>query len=330
MNSEHSFFKKWISRLFTPTDRESVYLHKGEIVIVFIIGFAIAIALWILVNMNREYTVFIEVPLNVTEVDEEMAFSRKPPESIRVGLNGTGWNLIPLYRNPPEVTISVDQKRVNVADIIESHLASHTELVIFKISPQEVVVEMEPRVSKKVPVMPDLDIRLPSRHEILGGIRITPDSVTVTGARSVIDSIYYWPTSGARVEQGQGSVNLMVPLEVPHTIMDSSHDEVRVSFYVTEFTEGEARIPIRIRNVPANERIRLEPSFVTLRYDVSVDYYEEVQQGMPFEAFVEYNSIQADTTGRVVPIVRTTSSDLDIRIRTFQPRNISYFKRIEE
>lgn len=321
-------FRNWLSRLFTPTEKETVYLHKGEILIIFLIGCFIALTLWMLVNLGKEYNVTVELPVTVTGHTDEMMFSEPPPESVSVVVSGEGWNLISIYRSPPEVVIPHEEGVVNLSDFIQDYLANYPDLSIQKVEPSFISVELEPRATKRVPVSPNVDIRLKSRYEQIGDITVNPDSVTVTGPSSVIDTLQQWPTELLRKENVQENVDEHVPLLKSDQVITRDTSEVRIFAEITEFTEGEIRIYVRAIDTPEDVEMRFNPSVITVRYDVPIEYFSDVQDIVPYEAVVPYEEILRDTTGFVRPEVRPVTDEYDLRLRSYQPRRVSWFRII--
>ncbi len=315
----------WFSRLFSPSEQETTYLHKGEILIVFLISFIIAISLWFLVNMGKEYSLILDVPVQVTGISEDMAFAREPPSEARISVNGEGWNLLAIHRNPPVVSISYSDREVNLNDIVQRELAAYPDLTVQKVEPQVITLQMEPRTDKKVAVTPNLDIQLKAQYEIVGDILVSPDSVMVQGARSVIDTLQSIPTETLRLSNVQNDVTRNVKLADPGGVFLPDTRDVNVSFSVTEFTEGQARINLQIRNLPDGREVRLNPTVLTVRYNVPIDQFSQTQDVVPYEAYITYSDIMRDTTGYVVPHVERVTDDLDIRLRSYQPRRIAYF-----
>lgn len=323
------FSGKWRKRLFGLSDRETTYIRKGEILIVFLIGYLIALSLWLMVNLGREYHITLNVPLKITGYSDEMAFARQPPGHARVGVSGEGWSLLNLYRNPPEITIDYGEGTVPVAEIIQDHLANFADLTVQKVQPPVLQIVMEPRITRKVPVEPILDVRFKSQYELKRPVMVRPDSVTVTGAMSLVDTLTRWPTDILMLRNVQDRVERSIRLADINPLLERDFREVNLSFDVTEYTEGEIRIYVRARNVPAGTELRFNPSVITVRYDVPIEYYSEAQDIVPYEAYVYYEEVARDTVGFVVPVVRSTAEDLDLRLRSFQPRRVSWFRVIE-
>ncbi len=321
---------KLITRFFRPSEAETTYLHKGEIMVVFLIAYFIAISLWLLVNMSKEYSFTISVPLTVTEYSEDMAFVTDPPSSARVGISGEGWNLLSLYRNPPEIAIPYSEGELNVSDLVQRHIGSHTDISILNVEPSRISLMMEPKETLRVPVQPELDVQLKPQFEIVGRIRVSPDSVTVVGARSVIDTLQSVSTQPLRLRNVQSPVEQTVGLVTPGGLTLRETEEVTLSFQVTEFTEGEIRINLEARNVPDGREVRFNPTVVTIRYHVPIDQFSEAQEMVPYNAYVEYADIRRDTTGFVVPRIEAATGDLDLRLHAIQPRRVSYFQVVPD
>jgi len=327
MNSK---FANWVSRIFRPSEAETTYLHKGEIFVVFLIAYFIAISLWLLVNMSKEYSFTINVPLQVTEYDEDLAFVSEPPGKARVGVSGEGWNLLALYRSPPEISIPYREGEVDISEIVQGQIATYTDISVLKVEPARISLEVEPKASARVPIRPDLDVQLRPQYEIVGRVRVLPDSVTVIGAQSVIDTLRSISTETLRLRNVQNSVERSVALTRPEGLDLPDVSEARVSFQVTEFTEGEVRVYLQARNVPEGWEIRFNPSVVTVRYQVPIDQFSAAQDMVPYEAFVNYTDILRDTTGIVAPRVEPVTDELDLRLQSIQPRRVSYFQVVPE
>ncbi len=317
-------------KLLKPFNREPRYLHKGEILIVFLAGYLIALFLWLLINLGKEYHITLEVPLSITNVSADYTFAERPPEHARISVSGDGWNLFPLYRNPPVITIPYEEGTVSIARLIEEQLGGDPDITLENVEPALITVEREPKRSKRVPISPNLDVRFQRQYEMMGEVRVDPDSVTVTASESFVDTLESWPTELLRLRDVKDAVDRRIALMENNHILSKDTSEVRVMFEVTEFTEGEVRIYVRAVNVPDDRQIRFNPTVINVRYDVPIEYFSDAQEIIPYEARIDYNSIQRDTTGFVEPEVRPTTDELRLRLRSFRPRRVSYFQVIDE
>lgn len=327
-NSDKS--ENFLFRFFKPTEKESAYLHKREVAVVFLIGYLIALILWLFVNLGRDYNLTVEVKLNITEPNKELVFSEMPPQYAKVEVNGIGWKLLPIYRTPPEIHIPYEEERVNVAEIVRRKIGKFSDLTVDKVEPDFVTLKTESQKTKKVPVLPDLDIRLKPQYKIYRQVRVLPDSVKITGPESIIEEIEEWSTERLRLRDVNSNISQHVSLLSSDRIRLPETKEVLITFELTEITEGEVRIYVKARNVPDNKKIRFNPSIINVRYDVPIEYFSEAQEIIPYEAYVDYEIMKEDSTGFVVPTVRPVTEELNLVLRSFQPRRVSYFRVIDE
>jgi len=313
----------------TDDDSLSNYMTR-EKVIVFIISFILAFCLWFIVNLSRDFSITINLPVDIGDLPEDMALVGDPPESASVGLTGEGWMLISLYNNPPRIIINAEEAEVNLFDMVQQQIAALSDVSITKVEPLGFQLDLEEKSYKRVPVEVLLDIRTSDRYGIIGTPEMSPDSVTISGAGSVIDEIDRVTTKEVSLEGVNEGRALELEIERPASGISVDPNRINYRFDVTEFTEGEVRIPIRIRNLPPGQAVTYNPSSITVRYGVPINQYSDVQNARPFLAYVEYETIEADTTGLVIPEIERTEDEYDIRLRSFQPRTVSYFRVVND
>jgi hypothetical protein len=263
------------------------------------------------------------------ELAEGMALRQPIPTSVQVTLNGPGWNLMSLYGNLPNLVLDVREEEVDVLASARDLLTSDGVNVL-RVQPFMLTIRIDERVTKRVPVEPRLQIDFRNRYDLVGPIRLFPDSVDIAGAKSVLDTIRAWPTKRDEITGVRDALDLSLALVEPPYIMQVSHPSVRIEADVAEYTEGEVRIPIRTRGQPRNRDVVYSPTFVTVKYDVPIEEYTRSLAQVLFAAYVPYTMATRDSTGFVVPQIERTESSLHIRIRSFQPRTVSYYHIVAE
>ncbi len=311
---------------FADSDEESraAYLPREKFMVLGI-SFVLAFCLWFIVNLSRDFHITINLPLQVVNLPDNMALINEPPKNASVGVMGEGWKLISLYNNPPAIQVDVLAEETNLFENVRRQVSIISDVNITKVQPLVLNLALEEKMQKRVPVESQVQLELRSRHSLAHEPRIEPDSVTLSGAGShleEIDRVVTRPVSLKDVDE-PGELQLEVIPPVPGVTV--SPESVRFLYEVTEFTEGELRIPVRIRNLPPGRAVTYNPSSVTIRYDVPLDQYAEVQNRRPFIAWIDYNDILSDTTGTVIPKIESSDEQYDIRLRSFQPRTLSYF-----
>jgi YbbR domain-containing protein len=301
-----------------------------EKVLVFAISFILAFCLWFIVNLSRDFNITISMPLEIGDVPEEMALVEGVPDNASVGISGEGWKLISLYNNPPRIMINVEESDVNLYDKVQQQVSAVSDVNITQVQPMGLSLRLEEKVSKDVPVEVRLDIIPHDRFDVIGVPQLDPAFVTVSGAQSKVAEITNVRTRPVELNDVKRGKEIELNIERPSSGISVDPGIIKYRFQVTEFTEGEVRIPIRLRNLPPGRAVTYNPSTVTIRYSVPIDQYSEVQNTRPFVAYLDYSTIEEDTTGLVIPQIERVEDEFDIRLRSFSPRTVSYFMVVDD
>lgn len=301
-----------------------------EKVLAFGLSLLFALCLWFIVNMSRDFTVTINVPIELVNLPEDQAVSSEVPESASISLSGEGWNLIPLYNNPPVLSLSAESRQINLFEQVRNRVGYFSNMNVLQVDPITLTIETENRASKKVPLRPRVDLTLQERFDIIGQPQLTPDSVTLTGAESKITDITEWETENVEFSDVHRSIEASLKVAAPSSGVLVEPEQIQYTLNVAEFTEVEMRVPVRTRNLPPGQAITYNPSTVTVKYDVPIDQYNDVKETRPFLVYVDYSTIVIDSTGIVTPEVEKASSAFDVRLRSFQPSRVSYFNILPE
>ena len=323
---------KWIKKNpeNKPESAQKLVYPKSEKITVFLVAFGIAIGLWLLVNLGREYSLTVEVPLHITDPEDDYALVEQPPGTAKVTVFGEGWNLLNIYNNPPSATISPASEHIDLLEIIQDQMAAHPELSVQKVEPASLLLPVEERITRKVPVHPEVNVSFRRQYNFKGSPTINPDSVTISGARSLVEDIDELTTRSYEFSDVDENLNVELELKSPSELLQLDRERVNYHAEVSEFTEAEVRLLVRVRNQPEGEEVRFTPSVITVRYDVPLDQFGLAQEQIPYEAYVYYEDIEEDTTGVISPVISSTMENLDLRLRSFQPRRVSYYIIIDE
>ncbi|MEX1011531.1 MAG: CdaR family protein [Balneolaceae bacterium] len=305
------------------------YLVREKI-LVFAISAVLAFCLWFIVNLSRDFNISIALPIEVENLPDDMAIIGDVPETARVGVTGEGWKLIPIYNNPPEIRLDLSGGgEINLFEKVQQQMSILSGLSVINVDPLSLNLQIEEKASRMVPVVPRVDIQLRERYGILSDPVFWPDSVRITGSSTQIREVERVETEQRSLEDVRTGSTLELSLIRPSSGIVMEPPVVSYIFEVTEFTEGEISIPVRIRNLPAGRAVTFNPSSVRVRYDVPIGQFSQVQSIRPFIAWVEYAEIEQDTTGFVTPQLERMAEEYDIQVRNIQPSKISYFNVLE-
>jgi YbbR-like protein len=284
--------------------------------------FLAAVLLWFTVSMRQTYTQFFEFPTEVENLPDHLALKTLPPPTVRVQVEGEGIQLLRLYYNPPTIPINAEQSEVDL-NLVAPELTKSVRTE--SIMPRLIQVETDTRVERRVPVLSRVTISTQTGYHIVGGVHLDPDSVTVSGAASIIDELTRWPTVSSVISQAKDSVSAVIAvLDSLSGLVTLDQSEVAVRAEVVEFTEGNRVLTVRVENVPPGQRVRLDPASTVVTYQVPIEAFDAAFSAEDFFALVPYDEILRDTTGRVYPQLHLPAG-ITLREVSILPEALGYY-----
>lgn len=317
--------RAWPRLIISARSEEQTPISTREKVVVFTVAYVIAIISWLMVNLDREFNLELEIPVIAASVSPDKALVSPIPSSITVGVSGEGWKLLNLYTNPPQLSLNLEQAQINMFEQVRTLFGTGQDISVTKVQPSILNIQLDERIQRRVPVDLQMDLNIRRQYALIGEVRVSPDSVTITGARSRVQGFNVWPTRPVVMDNVREPIDMMVELEAPSGVLSLSAQQVRVEAEIVEFTEGEARVPVMVSGAPAGREVTFTPSAVAVRFSVPIEEYAQAQEEMPFRVYVPYSQIARDTTGLVSPVIEITSDVLNIRLRSTNPRSVAYF-----
>lgn len=302
-----------------------------ESVLVFIFAYVIAISLWFAVNLNGIFNITVNMPLEVGNIPDELALTDKLPDYVEVSLSGTALPLISLYNNPPSVPIDVDNQEVNLFNQVRQQMNSFQEVEVSKVEPILVNLNLEQKITKRIPLKVNWDFKFASRFGLISSPSILPDSISITGAVSQLSSLNEWVIQDTvKLADLKDDVEVRVPVVNNNPLLDVSLENITLTADVSEFTENEVSVYIRTRNLPRGQNITYNPSSITIRYDVPLEQFSEITDEIPYAVYVPYRKIQEDETGFVTPDIELVATKYALKLRSFQPKAVAYFSVVDQ
>ncbi|RNC83761.1 MAG: hypothetical protein ED557_08260 [Balneola sp.] len=334
-----SFFEKFqlrIKRVFTfgvppGGNEEDARAARRERVAVFVVAYIMAMSLWFIVNLNGDYNININVPIETGSIPDDMALIEDLPEFVQVEVTGDGWKLVNLFNNPPSVLVDITEGEVNLFDQVRQRFTVEQDVSVLKVQPFVVNIALEPKISKRIPIRLNTDIEFMNRYGLIEEPILQPDSLTITGAVSQVADISEWViTDTLTLRNVRDDISSIIPINQQNPLIVPSIEEITYTANVSEFTEGETSVYIRTRGLPRGQVINYNPSAVRIRFDVPLERFAEVQNIQPYEVYVPYSEIQEDSTGFVTPDIELIATQYQIRLRSFQPKAVAYFSVLDQ
>jgi len=260
-----------------------------------LIVLCISTFLWLIIKLSDEYV--ITLPFNIKFVEQPA--NQTLPESqnsIEAVLTTTGFHLLNYYITPKksrEIEISLKEIKYKKIDEdiysigampIKELIANFMEINENDVSIKEddIVFRMYKRASKRVKVVPQVNITFESQFNMYGEPTVSPDSITINGAYNTIKDIFFVNTNTINMKNVRTNISKRVGLQLDDDVYPDV-DEVDVSIDVEKFTESAVTIPINTLKI---NNLHLFPAGVKIRYIVAMKDYSNISN-MSFDVEID-------------------------------------------
>lgn len=301
--------------------------EKRRRLVAIVVCFLISGFLWFAFTLQDTHTVPMKIPTTVQNSGGDQALTSLPPKTVRAEIEGEGTDLLRFYYQRPRIAIGAESGQVRIDDRIRAQLPRGARLT--SVSPTVLNLEREPRLVRTVPVRLRGTVNTPATHALMSPPSLHPDSVQISGARSLVQSIEAWPTIPVDIKGLKDSLHRRVPLaDTLNGLIARSTESVVLRAQARQFTEGNRSINVRVTGGPEGS-VTLDPSSVRVTYRTLVEDYQQAQSTDRFYATVSYEQIRADTTGQVEPRIHTPP-ELTIRDVETYPSALRYYNFVTD
>jgi YbbR domain-containing protein len=244
----------------------NVSLKVGSIVV--------AIFLWLFAKGEQSADREFSIPLVLRNVPDGLTTVERIPESVDVIISGDNKELVKLtFWGEPYAILDMSEA---AADRVFRVSLSPANVVIPRESGVQVVevrnpksldLEVDQRLERRVPVEPAVEGALADGYYLLGAPATIPDSVTIYGPLSVVQSFSLVTTEPLSISGRRARVesSRRIEFEGPWNL-HAVPKEVRVVVDVegTEVVTLE-EVPVEFRHEPGFDAVTVEPTVIELQ-----------------------------------------------------------------
>ncbi len=303
---------------------------KNRRILLTLFSIACSCTLWIAINLNNQFQSKIVIPLEIDRLPANLAIATPLPKTISMKIQGTGWQIFKVTLSP-SLNLKVDFNDFHKSEsiVISKKMQEYSNLPsgvrIIESYPEKIELRLEEKITRRVPIRPVIDISYREGFGIVGSITAVPESISITGARSLISSFKGWSTTLVTMK------DVNTPVNITSTLHDTLHYEVEhsitsanIQFDVQPIAERTIEeVPIEIIQVPTNKHVVLIPPKISIIIRSGVNSIAGLTE-KDFHVFVDYRTILLDTSGSIRPTVNGPDK---IKIVLQRPELIQYVIR---
>lgn len=271
-------------------------------ILTFLVFVVISAAAWLMVKLSENYTTQAQFRLRIEEVPADRWLS-SPEQNVNFSMTTNGFHTLRYkmmrehkrvvslsltevpYRFENGTTYSFSSSYVTerVAEMLGVNV---NDLMM---NDSKVFVNMDPLMSKQVPVTLRSDIRPQRQFEVYGIPVLDPATVTVYGPEATIDTLKSVSTQWLTKANVNAGFTETVALDLLDGQIQSEVKTVRATVRVEKFTETDIQVPL---THPDSLHVRFFPDVVTVKCHVSLKDYNGLTPEM-FRVEVDKGQLEA-------------------------------------
>ena len=242
---------------------------------------------WFISNLSESYTANTYFNLEYINVPDSLFFADNYKEEVQVKLNAGGFQLMRLndFRKKIQVDLSqLENKREKYflrqsvfRKQIEGQLPNSLSLTEVGVL-DTLFLDLYKLHTKEVPVVANSKVELKQNYVIEDGLKITPDTIKISGPKAEIDSIVKIEAEAYDFENIAANFEAEVALQLPQELSNTKFSANRVVL------SGEG---VEIRTFPNKVSILCKAKVDVLRevkpsdFSVIADFKDYVDENLP-------------------------------------------------
>ena len=284
--------------------RKLINPHRKQKIIVYLICLALAVFMWFLNSLEKNYTERITIPLQYVNLPKNKEFSGYLPKRLEMTVDASGYTILqyklslifsPVLLDVNELTNHyLENKYISKYEVsLMSHKESiarqiSNDLQIINIKPDTLNFDMSPMTDRKIKIKPNVKLVFIKEFASKQPPSTSPDSVWVHGPQNVLDTLKAVRTKEYEFTEISHNLLREVKLDLPGGLT-SKVKKVLLNVPVEQYTEASFEIPISIINAPDSILIKLFPAKVKVSCRVGLGEYADLSKNS-FKAYVNFNN----------------------------------------
>jgi hypothetical protein len=268
------------------TTKSNKRLKANLKVRVFLIFLVLSVLFWTLIKLSKTYTTNVVFHTNYVNIPKNKVFQSSTVSEIAAAVKSSGFNLLSYKLKPRNLDIDLNNlshKSGNLYYFLPNNyladlrLQLNLESAIERVSLDTLFVSLGSNKLKKVPVELNAEIQFKLGFNFVEDLILNPDSVTVSGPASIIDTIYKIVTD--RVELKEVSNNILHSVKLSNFKNDNitrSVEAITFKAEVDKFTENTLLVPFEVINISQDLKITTFPKEIKVIYKVGLTNFNKI------------------------------------------------------
>ena len=304
---------KWIGSIWLRKLKEKGGSRIDRDAVIFSFFLLLSFVFWYLNSLEKDIEYGLKYPVRFINLPEERVLAEDLPSKLELSLKGPGYSILKIKlagnRTPVILDIAtINYRRVPGSRTLDYYLITtgliprlksqlKTECEITSIKPDTLFFSFDRIVTKRVEIIADVDIITEKQYLVRGKIIVTPDTITITGPKRILDTIKSVKTRYKKLKGVNETITKSIPLYISKEL-EVSEKKVVLTIPVEQFTEAEIHVPVKIINSPDSINIRIFPDVVTVKCLVAISDYKKIEK-IPIEVVLDLSKVDLNSSEKI-------------------------------
>ena len=275
---------------------------------IIIVSLIFSTVLWVSISLSNEYYASIKVNLKVIDLPYGYTTGSKLPSNIVIKLKGKGWKLAAESLGADAdffVSAKYDSGKVNLNlyNSLSDNRWLANDVEVININPDTLSFRIERIASKKLKILPHMNLTLKQGYGLAEPVYIYPESTLVYGPWSVIKNFTSVTTeyvSYVNIDSRIQEKLSLVPMLGIFYDDNSAFLFLDIQKIVDVNFDG---LPVKIYDIPTDRDIIILPNKISIGVKGGIEFLGKVTPDQ-FKVSVNYRNIVTDTLGSIMPDIQ--------------------------
>ena len=271
--------------------------------------------IWLLITFSKEYATVITYPVNYNNIAQDKLLQEIPIKKIDLSIKATGFKILRAKLTTKKINLEASNLRKknaskfyflpkNQTTKIQKQLLNG--VVLQEILQDTIFLNLGVLTSKKVALKPQVDISYHIGYDLLDQLKVTPDSIVISGPEDQLNNIKHLNLSPLILKGVKASFTEDVSIikAKNQKNIKFKNTKVTISGKVDKFTEGTVQVPFIIKNLPENTNLTILTDKVEIVYVVALSNFAKVSEAS-FVVECDYAMAVKNEVGYLIPKIKT-------------------------
>ena len=292
---------------------------------IFIAAIIFSFILWGSISLSDFYYTDVDLKLVLTDFPSGYTSGSNIPGNVSLRVKGQGWRLVTLKIGADsdfKVSVRGDsgQKVLGIAGNLTNNRWILSELEVIDIAPDTIICNIEKIISKKLPVLPQINLDFKPGYGLASGLIFSPDSIIVSGPASEVRRMEQVLTEEIELTSLDSKIRKILKLPEKRSYTYSSQT-VNVTLDIQRIIDRQIDdIEVEVLDVPPDKEVLLFPNKISCSVRGGIEVLGKLSKEN-FRSYIYFKDVVLDTLGSVLPQIE---SPVNTTVLFTKPERLRY------